>query len=240
MNEEQQFLEDIMGNTEETPSESTEETQVPTEESEEEEKEARPRNRRERRLEAKLQEEREAGIAMAARLQVLSEVRETKDDPDYLKSLERIFGTDTPEATAATELLKNAMKGVSDQARQQALDALREEQRQNQEQVRTEESALDEMVDDIEDEYGISLTKDQEKGFFRLMEKLSPKDKEGNILQFADHRAVFEEYQERMKRSTGNKAKDLAARSMTQSGASSSQPAAQDAELKFLIENGII
>ncbi len=76
----------------------------PAEEPEEDKEEAR--NRRERRLQAKLQAERESNIAQAARIATLTEVQKLRaEEPEeYLKQVERIYGTNTPEATEATEL----------------------------------------------------------------------------------------------------------------------------------------
>ncbi len=198
-----------------------------------------PKRRRERKLAEKLQAEREASIAMAARLEALTEASRSKEESDYLKTVERIWGTDTPENAMATDLLKNAIRAASEDAKRAALEEIRAEQREAQEAAKKAESDLDSMVEDIEDEFGVRLTKEQEKGFFRLMEKLSPKDREGNVIAYADPIAVYEEYQERVKRSKANPARDLAARSMTQSGQSSTV-ANTNAEEAWLKEQGII
>lgn len=202
------------------------------------------KDRRHRRLEEKLQAEREANIAMATRLEVISEAKKTEETPsEYLKSVERIYGTDTPEATAATELLKNALKGVKDEAREEALNTWREEQRQSSQDVAKEEKKLDSMVEDIEDDYNVDLTSPKSKelrsAFFKTLEKLSPKDAQGNVIHYADHRAVWEDLQSRISKRTENRAKNLSDRSMVHSGASESK-VGEDANLRFLKENGII
>lgn len=246
MNEKDQFLQDTENILEQPiTEESTESTEETTEEGtfEEtaEEAEQKLRNRREKRLAAKYQAERESSIALAARLEAITEVKNSgESDADYLKRLERIYGTDTPENATATELLKDSFKAAEDRATERALELFRQEQQKASEAVRAEESNLESMIDDIEDEYGVTMTREQEQGFFRLLEKLSPKDRDGNILNYADHHTVFEMYQETLKKRTDTRSKDIAARSMTRSGASSSTQVDEDANLKFLKEQGII
>jgi len=202
-------------------------------------------NRRERRLKAKLQAERESAIALAARLEALTEAqkfRNSEDEADYLKAVERIYGTQTPESIEATELLKATLKNVERAATERAIEALRAEQFQEENAVIEEEQNLDSMIDDLEEEYGISMDEDTQKGFFTLLEKLSPKDRNGNVIEYADHHAVWEEYQVRRERMAGNsnRARDLASRSVVRSGASPSTSVEVDSNERWLRENGII
>jgi len=232
MNEENQFLDDLKDTND-----LLEQEIFPQEKKEEDiEPEDAPesvKDRRHRRLEEKLRAEREANIAMAARLEVLAETKQVVSDAEYLKAVERIYGTDTPEAQTATEILKNALMGVKQEARDEALRSFREEQEQSSQSVAKEESTLDSMIDEIEDEYGVNMTPEMQRGFFTLLERLSPKDTEGNVIEYADHHAVFDEYQQRLKRTEPNRAKDLSARSMTQSGANS-EAAQGDANWQIL------
>lgn len=199
-------------------------------------------NRRERRLTMKLQAERESGIALAARLSTLSEAQRAQAESspaEYLKAVEKIYGSESPEAVAATELLKTALKGVEERATENAVERIREEQRQEREAVSDEEKNLDVMVEEIEDEIGQDMDAQTRKGFFALLEKLSPKDRDGNITAYADHHAVWEEYQAR-KKPADTRQKDLAARSMVQAGASPIAGVEADANERWLRENGII
>lgn len=207
-----------------------------------EEDENELRNRRERRLAAKLQAERESSIALAAKLETLTEAQKFQrevEPSEYQKQIEKIYGTDTPEATAATELLKSALKGVETTATERALALLREEQQKAQEAVKAEERTLDSFVEQIEDEYNITLNDAHQKGFFQLMEKMSPKDSEGNIVAYADPSAVWETYAEKLQKKD-TRAKDLSSRSMTASGASKDSTIQDDSTVRFLKENGII
>lgn len=212
------------------------------EKTEEEELPEDLKNRHLRRLEKKLQMERESGIALAARLETLSEAqrfRQEMPEGEYLKTVERIYGTNSPEAIEATELLKQSLRDVKNAARDEALETFREEQRRERGAVQQEEQNLDGMIEELEDEYRTAMNENTKRGFFQLLEKMSPKDREGNIIAYADHHAVWEELQTK-KQSTNTRAKDLASRSMVQTGASPSSGVEVDANERYLKEQGII
>lgn len=245
MNEQEQFLKDLDNGSEsvdvlEAP---LDETIVPKEETEEVPEEIK--NRRHKRLEEKNQILRDENIQLAARLQGVSEAKKftaEAEGGEYLKSVEKIYGTDSPEATAATELLKGALKGVEDRATNRALEIFRKEQQEQAEAVKQEETKLDSMLEELEDDYGIDLTsasaQSTKRGFFTLLERMSPKDGQGNILHYADHHAVFEQYKSQLKK-PDNRAKDLSSRSMVNSASGESKKV-DDASLKYLREEGII
>lgn len=249
-NEQDHFLKDLEPNHEADPfAPTSEEPQVakpedPEEEEDEDATEMKARNRRERRLEAKLQAEREAGIQMAERLKVLAEVNSPAQSNDYLEAVKRIYGTDSPEATAATDILVQSLKTVEERATENALARLRQEQAETQAAVQQEERRLDSMLEEIEDVHNVDLTssgsESTRRAFFQLLEKMSPKDAEGNVIEYADHHAVWEVLESRRQKRADTTAKDLSSRSMAQSNASSTNTIQDDATIKFLKENGII
>lgn len=205
--------------------------------------EHQPRNRRERRLEAKLQAERESSIALAAKLaerEKIDSERNVTVESDYIKSIERIYGTDSPEAIEATELLKGAFKGLHKDATENALKLFREEQQAEKAAVSNEEKALDMMIEEIEDGYNVEVDSATQKAFFTLLERMSPKDNDGNITQYADHTAVWEMLQSQRTVPKSNPAKDLSSRSMVQSGSSKESKLEDDSNVRFLRDNGII
>lgn len=219
----------------------TPEAEKPVEEEAPEESKEEATNRRERRLQAKLQAERESSIALAARLEALTEAQKFSQatDPEFAETVERIYGNATPEAAEATNLLKKALASVKETARDEAIEAFREEQRQAREAEQAELKNLDGMVEEIEDEYGVTLDKSTQQAFFQRLEKLSPKDGDGNIIAYADHHAVWEDLQSR-KAAPNTRAKDLASRGMVKTGATAAQGVGPDANEKWLRENGII
>ena len=221
--------------TEETQGDEQEETKDTEEEA---------RNRRERRLKAKMLAERESAIALAAKLEAITEAQRARESSDeassYLKQVERIYGTDSPEALQATETLKAAFQSLEKTATERALNVLREEQQREREAIIQEERSLDSMVEEIEDEYDISLDAQTRKGFFQLLEKLSPKDADGNIVHYADHHAIWEELQARKQAPTNSRAKDLASRATVRTGASAPTSVQEDATQRYLRENGLL
>jgi hypothetical protein len=214
------------------------------------EDEVKLKNRRERRLYEKFEsrgKEVNALTEEVVKLRNIVEsqtVRQNSGDAEYLKKVERIFGDASPEAREATELLKGALQGVHDTARKEALDEaltrFEQDKRQEQEAVANEEKNLDEILDAVEEDHGIDMSDEAErKGFLGLLEKLSPKDKEGNIVEYADADATAELYKSR-KVAPSTRAKELAGRSMVHSGASGESKLQSDANERFLIEHGII
>jgi len=202
----------------------------------------KPRNRRERRLKDKLDEERASSIFLAGKLEALSEASKSiTEEKDYLKAIDQIFGTETPEAQMATGLLKKAIIGSRDEAKLLAIEEMKAERQREKEELAQAERELDSMIEDVEDTYDVTLTDAQQKGFFSLLQKMSPKDKEGNVIEYADPHAVWEIFQEKLqKRGTDTRAKDLSSRSMVQSGASKDSTLVDDSHARFLRENNII
>lgn len=240
--EQEQFLKDLEPNPKNDPFEQPIIPEAPVEETPQEPTEEEKFNRRERRQQAKLQAEREANIALAARLEAITDAqraRQESEPAEYLKSIERIYGTGSPEASEATELLKTALQGVERRATESALTQLREEQRQSAEAIAKEEKTLDGMIEEIEDETGQTMDAQTRTGFFSLLEKLSPKNEQGEVTAYADHYAVWEELQAR-KQPKDTRAKDLASRSMVRTGASPDTSVGADAQERWLRENGLI
>lgn len=205
--------------------------------------ELQPKNRRERRLLERLQAEEKSSAFLAGKLSARTEAEKAvTEEADYLKSVERIYGTDSPEALIATDLLKKAITGARDDAENRAYNRIKEEQSREREETVEAEQELDSMIDTIEDEYGVTLTAPQETAFFQLLEKMSPKDSDGNVREYADAHAVFEVFQERLKKpvASNNRAKDLSSRSMVNSGASTDSKGIDDPTARYLHEQGLI
>lgn len=209
-----------------------------------EEGELKPKNRRERRLVKKLQEERESSIFLAGKLEARTEAaKAVTEESDYLKSVERIFGTETTEGQLATDLLKKAIVGARDDAETRAYERIKSERERERAEAVAANRELDGFIEDIEDTYDVSLTETQQRGFFELMRKMSPKDRTtGAVIAYADPHSVWEVFQEKLQKkgTTDTRAKALASRSMVQSGASKESNLPNDTTARFLSENGII
>ncbi len=251
MNEVEKFLQDTEADL--TKTDVLEQSLIPDSEKSEEGElegtdegtngEQQPKNRRERRLMERLEAEKQSSAFLAGKLEARTEAsKAVTEEADYLKAIERIYGTDTPEAQIATDLLKKAIVGARDDAQERAYERIKDERTKENDEVAEAEDELDSMIENIEDEYGISLTAPQEAAFFTLLEKMSPKDKQGNVTEYADPDAVWEVFSEKLSRSKGsdNRAKDMSSRSMTQSGSSKESNLEVDATARFLQEQGII
>ncbi len=201
---------------------------------EEDSEEESLRNRRERRLMAKVQAEREANIALNARLQAISEVqkmREETTEADFLKIVEPIFGsTDEkgqydPARVEATRLFKEALKGAYTTAKkeaiEEALSTLHEEQSGESEALHEEEENIDEGMDYVEEKYGINFSDTNVYNkYLELLEEVSPVNRHGGIAEYAFDAAARLFLADEGK--SVSRAKELATRSGTRSG--SSQP----------------
>ncbi len=264
MNEQEKLLADLnadrpkhefLGDPEVKPTETTEAPATTDAEVKDEAEENPEDNREARRAKRALREERKASAFMAEKLAntnervvQLLETKEGSTTEDHLAALEKIFGVDTPEAQLATSILKNAFKGTQDKATEAAIEKFREEQREIQKAEKEAEESLNSMIDDLEEEFDIDLSSPQaetlRKGFFKRLEKLSPKDQSGNILHFADHYAVFEDYyeshQKRSENKTETRAKDVSSRSMANSSSVDNPKLQVSAEEKWLRDKGII
>lgn len=238
MNESEQFAQENQNILDQplTP-ETPEVEEVTTDEEPEED----PKNRTERRLREKLERERIANIELNARLSTLSEVQKFREtEVDAYEAVGKIYGTDTPETQAATELLKNALRNVEERAKSSALEEFRQERQREQEEVRQASERLDNYIEELEDEHNVTFSPQMQKSYFTLLEKMSPKDNDGNIIEYADPHAVYEVFSEKLQKRSESKAKDLASRSMVSGNSGSQSVIEDDAAKRLLRDAGII
>ncbi len=245
-NETQQFLDEFNKPQNEDPFSFLEQpVEKPAEEIKPEEPEngaPEPRNRRERRLMEKLQSERETAIALAAKLDTITQSQSTRSESaEWEKSIERIYGDSTPELREATELLKASVRGAKEEAKREALAEFQRIRQEEQQAVSKAEDRIESMLEELEDELNIDISDAHRTEYLKLMEKMSPKDSNGNIVEYADHHSVWEIYQERVNKAKApNPAKDMAARAVTQSAGVKDSNVANEAHTRWLKENGYI
>lgn len=207
-------------------------------------KKLKPRNRRERRLLAKLEAERNSSIETAQKLAARTDAEQALEESDYLKAVEKIYGTDSPEASAATDILKRALVGVAKHAEESAYARFERKQQEAADAAQKKQDMVEGFVDEIEETYGVELTEAQEKSYLQLLEKMSPKDANKNIIGYADPHAVWEVFVERSKKTTGTgntqRAKQLSGRSMTKGTTPEKSNLKDDSTVRFLKDSGII
>jgi hypothetical protein len=246
MNEEQNFLDEFKPNENDPFAFIENQTEEVKKEEpvEETSTEPEPRNRRERRLMEKLQAEREAAIALAAKLEAITQSQQARSEQaEFLSVAERIYGTQTPELREATELLKTALLGVKEEAKREALSEYQLLRQKEQEAIINAEKRIESLLEEIEEKHNTDLSENSahRTGFLKLLEKMSPKDSNGKIIEYADHHAVWEVYQDKVNRSKPtNPAKDISSRTMVESNQSKDGSINNDATLAWLKENGIL
>ncbi len=246
-NEEKTFLDEFKAPVIPDPFEhlevKPEETPAPEENPEEVKDNPEPQNRRERRLMAKLEAEKESAIKLAARLEAITEAQNSRtEESEYISAIEKLYGTETPEAREATETLKFVIKSAAAEAKREALQEFESKRSEEQQAVSEAEKQIDSMLESLEDEYNVDLMEGPHREpFLKLLEKMSPKDSSGNIVAYADHVSVWETYQERLNSTKStNPAKSLAARSMATGNSSTESSLGSDVHERWLKERGII
>jgi hypothetical protein len=199
------------------------------------------KNRYTRRREAEAQRLRDENLQLNERVKVLSELGKFKEEvgDDPLKKVEAIYGTDTAEKLAATNLLKEALADVKRQAKEETMSALGAKEVEETEAQKEADDEVDGFLEAADDE-GLDIEDENtRKGLLTLMERMSSKYNDGNVKEFADPEAVIETYKELQKRSGSGRAKDLASRSMTRSGESQPSTLEQSVVERFMAENGL-
>lgn len=208
------------------------EEKVPEKEPEkkEEVEEEKP-NRQQRRatenasIRKQLEESRIAQARAEARAEALSERKlgdGTVDD-----RLLRLYG-DNENGRLAAKLHAEMLEDVRKQAEDNAYKRYQDEQIAAKQEEEKESSFIQENLNALEDSYGIDLTSNSPAGrkartdFLAMVEKLSPKDKEGNIIEYADFDSAFEMFQNSKKKDNSQR-KELADRSMTRSSGEPNQ-----------------
>lgn len=224
------------------------EAEVPAKDTEEEEGR---KNRRHRRLEEQLTKERESNIALSERIKALSESQDfarefiKKDrDEDLDPDLIRVFG-ETPEGREIARIMEKKMESMTVKAKREALEEFQEQRKKEDSEVKQYESLIDSQIEAIEDEYNVDLTstnptaKKARKEFLDMIVKLSPKDEEGNITNYADFSSTFEVYQSTIEKPNASRNKELASRSMQKSGQADTAQLEDDATRNYLKSIGI-
>jgi hypothetical protein len=222
-------VDDILG------TKSTESEPTPKAENEPEEEEQPRKNRRHRRWESQLLDKERELIAREARLQALSEVekfsKETNSDipPEWTV----LYG-DTPEAQKAWKVQEKLLMRAKEEAKAEAVREIESKREEESRKAKQFESYIDSNLEAIEDRYDVDLTSDAPKArkmrreFLELIETVSPKDEDGNIIEYSDFMTTYGLFQKiRTEEKPDNtQKKDIASRSMVRS---QSAPAAQPA-----------
>lgn len=151
----------------------------------------------------------------------------SSDVKEVIEAFTLIIGNDTPEKVQALAKLEKTLNGSDERASQKAIERFKQEQQELiQKQAEMDAKAqeeLDTYFDEIEETYDVDLSsnsasaKAMRSQFIDYVRKIAPKDENGEVTGFPDLVASFEEFQERNKRPTPTRAKELANRGMARS-----------------------
>ena len=151
-----------------------------------------------------------------------------EDEDDYWV---RLIGNDTPEKVAMVREAKQREERLLQQAEERSFNRLSTEKQRELEAERQADEHLANAIDDIEDTYGVDLTskdpvaRKHRVDFMNFIEKIAPKNSDGEIIEFPDMISAYETFKE-LKQSvkTPNRAKELASRSMGRSNDTVEKP----------------
>lgn len=241
-NEFEKFLEGVTG---EVPA--LEEPALEQKQEEEAEEPAKP-NRAQRRavenasIRQQLQQEREARIAAETRAQVLAEMKSGDKLDDRLVKL---YG-DSENGRLAAQLHAEMLSDVRKQAVEEAEAKFSQREEAATAEQRQAETQIDDELANLEETYDVDLTSNTTAAnklrgqLLDLVERFSPKDREGTIVEYADFGSAFEMLQQTNKPVTNPRAKDFADRSLQKSNTAANVTKEEDdATRSWLRRNGI-
>lgn len=154
--------------------------------------------------------------------------QEVREELNLPPALVKFVGNDTPEKREVLKELASYLDSLPVKAQEQFEAKMLKD---TQEAAAKDSAALEELntgFEAIEEEYGVDLTSDTKTraSFIEFLRKVSHKNAEGEVDQFADIPSAWETFQERQKPVPASRAKELASRGMTRSGDANTAPKA--------------
>ncbi len=149
---------------------------------------------------------------------------EGKETSELKDILTRIIGNDTPEKLAAVKDFEKALSGLEEKGAQRALKQLEDAQQAERNAEIEAQNELADGFDSIENEFDVDLSSSKpaakalRSDFVDFIKRVSPKDDEGNVIEFPDLPEAFKVFKETRKPESNNRAKELSSKSMTRSG----------------------
>ncbi len=151
-------------------------------------------------------------------------VQETKGEDRTTDVLTRLIGNDTPEKLSMIKEFKSILEEGTVKAKQEAIAELESRQRQEVEADREAETELENAFDTIEETYDVDITSNSSlarktrQEFVSFVEKIAPKDRNGEVIDYPDMNSAWETFSEIKKSNTQpSRAKELANRGMARS-----------------------
>lgn len=149
------------------------------------------------------------------------------DEDDYYA---RLIGNDTPEKLAMIREAKARDEQILQKAEERAFNRLSQKEQERMQADKQAEEELETAFSNIEDTYEVDissnspLAKKTRQEFVSFIEKIAPKDRNGDIVDYPDMTSAWETFSE-LKKATAqpSRAKELASRSMARSSEAPAQ-----------------
>ena len=145
----------------------------------------------------------------------------TTEEDDYYT---RLIGNDTPEKIAMIKEAKMRDERMLHMAEERAFNRLSQKEQEDIKAEKEAEAELESAFESIEETYGVDissnnpLAKKTRQEFGAFVERIAPKDRNGEIVAYPDMTSAWEEFQEKKKNNQQpSRAKDFASRSMSRS-----------------------
>lgn len=172
--------------------------------------------------------------ALAERPEPVASTREAESNDDTTSVVEAftaIIGNDTPEKVNALKSLGRALGNVDQRASQKAVEKIDEIRSREVQQDREAEQELEDAFDEIEDSYGVDITSNNSiarktrQEFVTFVEKIAPKDRNGDIIDYPDMSSAWETFSAIKKaNAVPSRSKELASRGMARSSETPAGP----------------
>lgn len=145
--------------------------------------------------------------------------------------LTRIIGNDTAEKQQAVKDFRKVLGSLEEKGATRALEQFKA---QAQEATDRDKQALDDLysgLEEVEDSFGVDFSSNTAQArklrsdFVAYIRKIAPKDENGEVTTFPDIPSAFEEFQDKLKKPSNNRAKELASKGLSRSNDTSVAPA---------------
>lgn len=187
----------------------------PTEEQPKEEKEEKVPFHKDPKLQKYIEKEISKRVA-SIEPKTIEKSEAPKDEDDYYV---RLIGNDTPEKVAMIREAKQREERQLQLAEERALSRLAEQEAKGREAEQKATEELDNYFEAIEETYGVDLnakgSAQLRSEFLELVKQVSPKNKDGDVVDFPDLEQLFGVFQKMQDKP--NRAKEIASRSMARS-----------------------
>lgn len=146
--------------------------------------------------------------------------RKEANDINLPPSFVKLVGNDTAEKVEVLKDLSTYFGTLKGEARQEFLQEMKEQEQKAKAQDDAAVEELNSGLEQINEDYGIDLDSDAKTraSFIEFLRKVSPKNEDGEVREFADIPSTWETFQEMNKKvSQPSRAKELASRGITRS-----------------------